>query len=220
LEFKNALKITSLTQFLVTKETSSYEDDNGSFLTTFLDFKAVSQPKKIKEIVEVNGEPILDETFDFSDTNSLSYLAGYCLKKTFENHQHCSDCYQYYTSNVRRPEHSLIKLKEFKENSLMSTSEECETMFHIFEKTFRHYSPTLDSINGIGDVLKEKARQECLKVLIDIPKCHDVLSRLITRFMHCRTHFLFKHKTSNLSKKKIHSSSEGSKSMCMRKRVQ
>ncbi len=105
-EVKLALKIITLSQFFMTKESSSYDDDDREYVVTLSDFKRrISDNLSEVEAEDVEAHPRHDledealsefiNNLDIAEINGLAYLGGFCLRKTVYEYG-CAECEQFY----------------------------------------------------------------------------------------------------------------------------
>ncbi|KAK3883322.1 hypothetical protein Pcinc_012358 [Petrolisthes cinctipes] len=83
LEFRQALKIITVAQFLKCPAHGSYMEDDREFLAEFLD-KSAPQDNTLCDIDKLNESlelPLSDSVHDQSQLNSLCYVVGYCISR-------------------------------------------------------------------------------------------------------------------------------------------
>lgn len=226
MEFKNALKIISLSQFFYSKRMSSYENDGTSFLASLNEMKSLMPANEDGEDPVTFEEPpdgIDDlESLDFADLNSLIYFGGYCLFKTFTKIRHCESCYNYFVNQEARPATCLVKLRNYTENNLICCSKEAESVFRMLEHTFCKYSPQICNMKDVAGVMVADAHRSIMTLPLTLPTCHDMITAISSQFIRCRVHFHLRQRTTQLKelqKKKLQGSAEASRSMAMRKKV-
>ena len=112
----------------------------------------------------------------------------------------------------------LLLLKEYKQGSLTHVSEKAYDMLLQVEAMFRGTQSTLMQQENVKARLVEQATLHT--EAFQLPTCHNVKHKLITKFIGARLHFYCKMENAKLKKnmKKSKSGGElGSKTMAMRK---
>lgn len=217
LEFKHALKVISIGQFLRSSSSSSYEDDDNDYLADILSQPAVpTQDEDLSEVIicDFSTRPDLSD----AERSSLYYLAGYCLQSLFKRHELCDQC----IASVKLPDGAitfggvLTCLKEYRRGAL----------FHATPSVFQLCQDVEHIIRQIEPVIKETTLQcivdNCLQQprisSADFINCHNLKNRLIKKYVTVRMHIICK----KLQKDKSSSSSSsgmGSRSIAMRERT-
>ena len=91
-EFKHALKVISVAQYLKPTKRSSYQDDDQQFLGELLPAE-VRMPEVEPELSMPDVNLASLESLTEDDEVSLFYLAGYCLQSLRKQKQICNNCY-------------------------------------------------------------------------------------------------------------------------------
>jgi len=220
LEFRQALKLITVAQFLKCPASGNYLEDDRSFLADFLDTPK-EKPATPDECDEdtfsyLIGE-LLPDTLSKAQESSLYYLAGYCISSVSKSWTHCTTCLE--AAEDRRKSLSqgsreaITRLKEYKEGALTHCSDEAFKLFREGEKQFRMVQ---DHLNGHNLVDKLVRRLSAFSV--DIPDCHDLKTKLLTKFFTVRLYIYSKAQNSiRVSQAKVGTASQlGSKSAAMR----
>lgn len=147
LQFKRHLKAITVAQFIRPVSKSSYEQDDREFLGDFLEKKTKQIAKedeaeeeeieKLKELV--TGSYI---KLDIGEVNSLYNLAGYVARSVSLHGKVCPECLDGIfckpgESERLSPFNVLLKLREYKEGTLVPVNQNCFTMFQKLEEIFR-----------------------------------------------------------------------------------
>ena len=222
LDFKYALKTISTAQYLTYTSSGSYEKDDGEFLAEFLDKKFQDLPKPETEISKINftheGEPDMSVT----ERDTLYNLIGYCIHSIKKTETTCSECLAEIVAADNQTPHeaaALTLLKEYKKGALVSVSEKAYEMLHKVELMFRKNQYDFIGKSNLKGTLMGEA--VTITKQYDIPNCHDLKKKLLSKFINSRLHFYCK--IINEKQKKTHTKNNielSSKSVAMRKIVQ
>lgn len=207
LQFKNDLKLISVSQYLKDVSRGSYDEDDRNILSGFLNVLDNSnQNKTLKEIqlpLEID-EPNLD--LCNGELNSLYNVCGYIIHSIKQKSKFCSFCLSSVGSNksYNAAFTKLTKLKRFKKGCLFFCNEITFNMFLSFEGIFRKYYFIIkDQDCDIKQFLISKMKE------IDnlhIPNCHKLHYFIINRYV------LFRLKIAGKNKVKL-ANKYGSKSV-------
>lgn len=231
LEFKNTLRLLTVSQYLKGAETGSYDLDDGSLAADFLTLQPQTVVEEAvsddlfdccKQLLDVNLRVV---ELDSTELCCLYYLAGYVLSRVVKNDVTCSLC----VISVRATDFvqemgsditNLMTLKEYRPGSLMPCNQAAFDVLLSAEIAFRQCEHLF--LSASND-LREQLMVEILSKTADInfPECHDIKRKLVRRFIGVRLQFFAKKqrllRKEKISKKSCHEMS--SKSMQMRKSV-
>lgn len=220
LEFRQALKLISVAQFLKCPDTSNYCADEGELLAEFLNVSTVDQnydeePHEL-DIVDSSRHMI-----GHSEESSLHYLVGYCIKKIKTSNIHCPSCLLAVEDKTSYgPQQKLTELKEYKENSLVYCSTNSMKLVMTAEKIFRATEDTFENSKKILDRLVQEAEKVTKE--IELPTCHDIKNKLLKHYFTLRLH-IHAHNQAKKIRTEARQAREkkelGSKSMMMRAAV-
>ena len=220
LEFKYALKMISTAQFLTLPRSGSYQQDDGEFLADFRNqgVRVPSEPQP--QNIHLADDQHMQE-LPQAELDSLYHLAGYCIRSVKKNEKTCVTCMKAVTAGAEDETHpaaELSKLKEYREGCMVHTSKTAYDMILIVESMFRAEQASLTNKTDVKTLLVERAEQ--LTKDIDLPSCHNIKHKLISKFINARLHFFCK--KINLERRKQLERTKkwcelGSKSMAMRK---
>jgi hypothetical protein len=225
------LRLITVSQYLKGSENGSYELDEGSLLADFVNVDAESQlGDHLSDDVVSACKPLLDTVnvveLDSLEVNCLYYLAGYVVSRVIKDDSTSADCISAvrsadFTNELGSTITQLLVLKEFKSGSLVPCNEitfnlllSCEIYFRQKESSF------LSATNNIKQQLVVDLNLSTAD--IQLPECHNIELKIISRFIGARLQFFAKKQRSirkELLRKKNSGHELSSKSMQMRKCV-
>lgn len=228
LEFKFALKIISMAQFLKPPSASyrSYQDDDSDFAVDFL-CQPLTMPScdfpDLKELTISDKTSV--ESLSKAELNSLYYLGGYCVHSLKKTVVVCDRCLQDVISSSpgsHGSRETLTTFKEFKKDCLEHLADKAFTMLLKAEMMFRSLSESsLLSAKNVREVLIQKAEEITPEEVFLL--CHSVKRKLLAKYFSVRLHIFCKNlklkRKKDLEKEK-NGCELGSRSMAMRKLVQ
>jgi hypothetical protein len=216
LEFKNALKLISVSQFLKIPSSSSYDIDESDYLADFL---SIQTAIPVEPADELDGMPITCTEFSSTpqllpgEESSLYYLAGYCVQSLNKQRQLCDTCV-HSVKNTEEDSHvsSLLRLKEYVPDALFSVSAEVFDICRKTELRFRQLEPQIKSIsNPRQTIVQDMMNNDGVKN-VNLPVCHDVKMKIINKYVTVRLQILCKKLRGEISTSSV---SLGSKSTAM-----
>ena len=232
LEFKNSLRLLTVSQYLKGADSGSYDLADGSLVADFL---AVQVKCKVHDPVNdalfAACKPLLDYgnlcavELDSTELCCLYYLGGYVLSRVENNDVTCPSCIasvkaQDYTEELGTEITRLLALKEYKPGCLTPCNETAFSLLLSAEVAFRQFEQSfLSASNDLRDQLLREIMSRTSEVTL--PDCHEIKRKLIRRFIGARLQF-FAMKQRSLRKEKVAKKSGhemSSKSMQMRKSV-
>ncbi|XP_064488352.1 uncharacterized protein LOC135400450 [Ornithodoros turicata] len=184
MEFKMALKIISISQYLKVATTGSYEVDDGTYFLADFDTSLVSNNLDVDIDVDnmTYGRPILTEV----EESAFYYYAGYILSRVIKNNKVCSQC----TNAVVAKPNEISRVQQFTleksygVDSLTCPSAgayelllRCESGFRSNIKQYMDKDYIISTLSGKMSLASED---------IDIPQCHGIKDNIIKRFCHAR----------------------------------
>lgn len=190
-EFKYALRIITVSQFLKTPNAGNYQDDDNDFLADFSsDTPIVPELHDIPEVDLHIGQTAATMTKD--EENSLYYLCGYCISRLKLNDKHCSSCLESIQSST--PSNlflaKLTNYKEYTDGNLVHPTVMAFQYIKTAEMTFRQYSS--------DDIINMKNVKEYLTSAVNstatciFPECHNIKGKLLSRYLNVRLHIFCK----------------------------
>jgi len=244
-EFKNALKIITVSQFLEKVRGGNYQSDDGVFVADFFEksessdeitdfFKINPSAKRECESVEMDEDFLVQlmEAADpkkkkLLDKDLLYNLCGYVIRSVINRHRiKCDKCLSVLTATQAEvQEHgfgSLVKLRDYTGSSLKYCSLAVfNEIFVPSEELFLQAESSDDYLtrkNGCHQLVHHAIGQ----ITDNLPKCHMIHHKLIKAFLELRTKFAAKERSKNKRaelKAKRKGGERGSRSMTMKKAV-
>lgn len=210
-EFKSALRIITLSQYLKPVRNSSYELDDEAFYLA--DLSDIPEATRVEPVETDEDDP--PTVTELSESNSFYYYCGYIVSRVVKNDSVCDEC----IAAVKAVEGqavlgNLTRLKAYKEGCLVFISDSVLELLTRCEAAFiARISSLLNSSNIANTLAAEmKARNHSL------PECHDIGGKIIGRFCRARVRLYVK----ELSKKELNKTTVGadlsSKSMAAPRR--
>jgi len=195
LQFKNDLKLISVSQYLKDVSRGSYDEDDRHILSGFIDVLDNSSPnttlKEVQLPIEID-EP--DMNLCNGELNSLYNVCGYIIHSIKQKSKLCSFCLSSVGSNksINTAFSKLTKLKRFKKGCLFFCNEITFNLFLSYEGIFRKYYFIIKDQNcDIKQFLICKMKEI---VNVHIPNCHKLLDFIINRYVLFRLKIAGKNK--------------------------
>lgn len=150
-EFKCALRIISVSQFIHMPKTSGYTVDDGEYLADLL---PTSGRAALQEAAAVEEDDIMDDFLVMitkEEGHILAYMAGFLVRAVLK-HVSCNTCKKALTSNSNSEYSTLIKLKEFVrgDENLTHPSDAVVQFLIPFEEQFKGLTYTTDILNLVS----------------------------------------------------------------------
>lgn len=217
LEFKNALKLITVGQYLKHNKTGSYEQDDNDYLADFLseDIERDEDAAQVEEVFlcDLTSNVVLPN----AEVASLYYLAGYCIQSLLKKKQLCKTCVDSILhTGDGLPEATFTLLKEYREGALVRCGVEAFDMLKVVEIVIRQTEPQLKSFNQPLDVIMGICHHNDSIEAVRMMPCHNIKEKLIRKYVSVRLHFLCKKLR---AEGRLASSAMSSKSMAMRELV-
>lgn len=187
LQIKNYLKLLSVSQYLREVSTGSYEEDDRTFLSGFLDTLNTepSEPPPY-QLINIQLPPEVSEhdmNLCNGELNSLYNVCGYLISSIKKRNKVCSDCLSSVGSknSINASFSKLSKLKRYKKGCLFFCNEITFNYFLVMENIFRKYYCVIKNENcNIKSFLIEQMK----KIEIQhIPDCHNLKNIIMSRFV-------------------------------------
>ena len=200
LAFKNILKVVTIAQYCRKAPRSSYDFDEGVFLSDFLAFTKVKQqeraasspPNEIPltpaDIPRANDTDV-ENYFPLWEKYVLYDMCGAALasvKKVFKVCDHCVKACLHFGEEPHR--YAVItQLNAYTPDALTEVSDECDRALGKAELVFRLVREELMSLKKV-DVQKVLLLSLNEYVWRDssIPDCHDIKTKLLRRYLGIR----------------------------------
>lgn len=187
IEFKYALRIITVSQFLKTSHASNYQEDSSEFLADFFDQTPLpSQEEPDLEDIQLNANQSVEDLSN-AEMNSLYYLVGYCISRICKNDKHCEKC----ISSIRSPSATsgsssrLTEMKNYKEGCLAHPTKDAFGLILTAENIFRSYNQdALLAMQHVKKVLVTAIELATSNILF--PDCHSIKQKLLSRYFLVR----------------------------------
>lgn len=180
-QVKNNLKLICVSQYLRNAPRSSYEEDDREFLSGFLDTLHEVKPKS--EEVEISaGMSHPMASLNSSELNSLYNVSGYIVQSIQKTSKTCSTCISAVGSKTPMYETftRFTNFQCFREDTLFFCSEETFQFFVEMENIFVMFLPSV-SVQDVN--LKQFYFKEMSKLELNIPDCHELKTKIISRYI-------------------------------------
>lgn len=224
LEFRIALKIISIAQYLKCPSTTSYQEDDGTHLAEFLHKPEVDpeESQYLEDLINLTPMDLSTSTLCQAERASLHYLAGYCIRRVEENTRTCTECIHAVKvqGGSEIAEAALTNLKEYKKGALTHCTDSAMDLFTRAESSFRQAQDELKGKKNIVYQLTSHFLQSSSDIVI--PNCHDLKKKLLGRFFTVRLYIYAKQQAEAIKRsieKKRAGDVLGSKSVAMRSLV-
>lgn len=213
LEFKMALKIISVSQYLKVSTAGSYDVDDG---TLFLaDFDTSSIAKDVEPDPDLENLSYGTQHLTQAEESAFYYYCGYIVSRILQNNVTCDKCRNAVTDESTAPTRpsGFTKLKCYKTDALVCVPDKLFKMLLTCESCF---TKNIERCEDKENIVPSLHAIMCAAVKhIDIESSHDIKDKIIRRFCHAR-HQLH---LSDLSRKTVKKAKDmGSKSMCAPRR--
>ena len=187
LQFKNNLKIVSVSSYMKDTSTSSYKEDDREFLPDFLKVVRKKKPRDDSDNIEIPELQILDKTaLSKVDLNILHHIAGYLIMSIAKKQKLCKRCIpQTGCFKASVPYYSkLTSLRCYKQDTLFFVNQNTFHFFIEMELIFRTYFSTVYAKRGLN--LKMFFVNKFSKLVYSIPDCHKLKKAIMSRFASFR----------------------------------
>lgn len=205
LQFKNNLKLITISHYMRRVATSNYDEDDRQFLPDFL--KMVKDSKKSSENENsdsVNIEPFVEhEDFDKITVNNtqlniLHLVAGYLIRSITRTEKCCKQCVLC-TGNLKfQPAfyNRLTSIRCFGKDTLFFVNERTLKFFLQMEKVFVGTMKNLTSFHKFN--LRDYFIKKFMEIPYILPNCHQLKQKIAKRFAIFRLKVRTKRKNKNI----------------------
>lgn len=198
LQFKDALKMVAIAQYMDVVETSSYHNAESDWLIDFGDkLQRVEKPKRkpLAEIsnVQCNDDISLEIVEECSqlcitntEHNALYYISGIILNSLNSNAAVCANCMNSCIADENFSEYYVkyTEMREYSKNALVFVNEATFNFFLELEEIFRK---NIDYLIAINFNIDEQLYNLMKNVQTDhILQCHNLKEKIIRRFIQLR----------------------------------
>jgi hypothetical protein len=224
-EFKYALRVICVAQYLRPVGSSNYDCDDREYLGELLPTDITPTVTDIPDSTGLEDAYLTLTIQSASDElgslekQSLYYLAGYCaqsLKKQRWACDSCISCLQRDPDSSRHQYATLLSFRNFKDGALFEVNDTTFNLFFSREVLFGQHQSDVKRDDICRKTLKEWLAVESA---LTIPDCHPLILRLAKKLLDVRLHILCKRMTERLEKPTA-TVPLGSRSMAMRTLVQ
>lgn len=216
LQFKNNLKIVTISHYMRRISTSNYNQDDRDFIPDFLDL-IPKVTKQIKTTETIPNEIVPDAmhsqiTLKEVDRNILNHVAGYIISSIIKNQKTCKECVQCVGSKKAdlTTYNRLTSVRCYKTETLFFVNKQTFMFFMEMEQIFRSY---VDSNTENSTNLHTFFTQKFNNISYLVPDCHKLKSKIISRYA------LFRLKINSKKLKPQRKSLFSSKTMAMHYRA-
>jgi hypothetical protein len=214
LYFARSLKQICMSQFLHVPSNSNYNVDDSDYLADLVSATA-NVPMISSDLFDVDAFSVDDVprlTLSAAEQNTLYYVAGYCLHSIVISQNVCDDCVLPLLLCNERDDVpcTLTKLREYRDGALFKVSKSVYDMFFDLECMFRQQISVVAK-KCVKVELCNRAKLVCSDY--SLPNCHDIKSKLISKFLSVRIHTYANSRSKMALKEK---NTMGSKSVAMR----
>jgi hypothetical protein len=228
LQFKNILRVLTVSQYLKGADKGSYDVDEGYVLADFVNVPMQISHDNVSPGVVTSCAALTECSTSINlsqaELSCLYYLGGYVLSRIEKSDVSCTfcikavktECLQDLDSNITK----LYTLKQYTENSLTPCSQLTFDLLLASEIIFRQSQDTfLSTTANVSQCLIQVIESTTADMVF--PACHAIKHKIVRRFVGVRLQFYAKKQrllqALTLSHKSQHEM--GSKSMQMRKSV-
>lgn len=182
LQFKNNLKLISISQYMKNISNSNYENDDREFFSEFLDF-LIENRKSVSKSEKVQVLNVISEKFVFSrlELNKIYLVIGYLIANIKKNQSVCQTCINATGSKQSNNYYysALVRLRSKHANILFFVN--VVNFFLKMTRIFKTLYPHVILQKNVN--LKEFFIKLCNKALFSLPACHNLKEKIIKRFI-------------------------------------
>ena len=191
-EFKYALKLICVAQYLKPVRGSNYEQDDREFLGDLLPDEIVP-PAVEPDLDDTDITITIDELLNPNEEQSLYYLAGYCVQSLKKLSQLCDKCLRplKHVGDDAHPQSALLQLKNFKAGALFEVCNSVYKLFYEWEILIRSFLRSQEGNTktpNLGKILTNRCMRVAVSEHLGSPSCHPVGERLAGKFVTVRLH--------------------------------
>lgn len=181
-QFRNNLRLITVSQFLKDVSQTSYDEDDREFLSGFLDVIKTTATKY--DLPQISNTPVCKINLSNSENNSLYNIVGYIITSIKRTSKTCKKClnalgstnYSSALSSVAR----LSKMKCYKPDALFFVM----LLLLIFILFTTHYDHLKQQNVNLKQVFVTIMKDNLGN--FDVPSCHKIKDKLIFRLVTFR----------------------------------
>lgn len=188
LQFKNNLKLIATSLYMRPIFQSNYEKDDAKYVTGFLDIIVKNKSEFCNESnADLPCELVTQEVNELNSTESniLYNIAGYIITSIKKNTKICKRCIQ----NLGSTHHNfsqyarLVRLRNYKNNTLFYVNNETFELFKKMEHIFRQHQKSVTCDNN-NHAYKKHLVNKFLNILDNshILSCHNLHMKIANRY--------------------------------------
>lgn len=188
-QFKQSLKILSVSQYLQELHNTSYKQDDGVFTSHFSLKKKCPCTLDISQMIQEVPVIILEvenRVIDLNnlEINSLYNASGYILSRIYNTNIICNDCLDSAGSKTYDPNikfSKLVHLKCYRTKTLFFVNNAKFTYFYEMEAIFRRYIPYFKKVNYdlVTFFINKMSHVECNT----LKNYHNISNIIMKRFI-------------------------------------
>lgn len=212
-EFKYALKVITAAQYLKQIGTGSYQQDDREYLGDLLPAR-ITPPDPHLDLPVLT---LFSSSLTADEESSLYYLVGYCIQSLRKLRQLCDTCVDAIRDTTVLPHSSLLLLKNYKSGALFQVRNDIFEVAKNWELVVRSMEPHL-KLPNVKDLFVSQCNSAVSipQELLSLPTCHNVIPRLLGKFVGVRLHIMCKKLNAGSKTLGTSSGALGSKSVAMR----
>lgn len=212
-EFKCNLRLITLGQYTKSLNTSNYCQSDAYFLLTFskthifddIDGGTNDEEKENNVTIDLGTNVNIPD----NELNSLFYVLGNVLYKVRGKNVHCDNCFENLITTSDNPDiqnyNTLLRLKSFKTDSLVSPS---LLIFQIFVKIEIIFRTNVSAINNINSTYIQAVENQILEANFDanICNCSGIFKKIVNCYLRTRMYFVLKKISPKIVPQNVYSS--------------
>lgn len=188
LQFKQNLKLVTLSQYLKPSSSGSYDPDESTFLADEL-CSVESKPNFENDSDIILHERNVNCQIPEGEEASIYYISGYCVHKVL-NKIDCGACKKVILrqGTDTNKYSSYIDYRNYKENLLVYPSIVVSDLLSKAEALFKTNADLVLRRSSVKENLLKLFWIKFSDSLEKFPKCHDVANSLLTTYFNLRCH--------------------------------
>lgn len=182
-QFKNNLKLITISHYMRTVSCSSYNEDDRKFLPDFLETVCNLKKKSIE--IDIPNIPNVQHhsiVLNNIQINILHHVAGYLITSIRKNEKCCRQCISC-TGNLKPNLSSYNKLtflRCYGDNTLFFVNQRTLNFFIEMERIFRAFMSHMKSYSNVN--LRNLFISKFEAISFFLPECHQLKKKIIRRF--------------------------------------
>lgn len=194
LEFKNNLKLITVSQYLKDPRNSSYDADDSICLSGFLDviknsnksYESSSIDQESDFFTDIDNDNISIDEENNLMLHSLYYISGYIISSIAKSEKVCVNCIAQTGSKTPNTTFQYSKFTQFKQYTPK------ESLFYVTDKTFQYFyrlekAFTFYINNSQRDHKTRQFKHELMfkmkRISGDFLNCHNIDKKILSRYV-------------------------------------